>query len=196
MIIKKAEKKEVVEVNPYDWPENYYMETSPEKRKAILEAQDNPEEAELNKLRMELWNKRYGKTKKGEIKDCFLAAWLDILLTITQVDAKFGRKAVKRQVVNALEQLCIPDVEKYGKELLLAELKHTVLLYCCTSMEDRQYSAIIFGLGRMKTNTINKKLAAELYNVGTYIPAKLELMEEAALLSEAVELAKEHFGLE
>lgn len=194
MILKKAEKQVVEEVNPYSWPENYYMETRPEQRKAILEGQIR-DGAETDGLRMELWEHRYEMMRKGDYKDCFLAAWLDMLMLIPQVDGRFGKKSARRQVLKALDMMCLSQTEHYGRELLLEELKHTVLLYCCTSMEDRQYSALIFGLGRMKKETVNKKLSAELYNVGTYMPQKLELTEEMALLTEAVALAKDHLGL-
>ena len=194
MIIKKAEKKVVEEVNPYDWPENYYMETAPERRKAILEAREDPAEAEANKIRMALWDKRYEKIRGDQLKDNFLAAWLDMMLVLPQVDSRFGKKKARQQVEKALAQMCIPQVDLYGKELLLEELKHTVLLYCSASMEDRQYGSVIFGLGKMKKDNVRKKISAELHNVGTYIPEKLDLTAEAALLTEAVELAKEHMG--
>ena len=36
-ILRNNKEKEVKEiVNPYSWPENYYMETRPEKRKEIF----------------------------------------------------------------------------------------------------------------------------------------------------------------
>lgn len=212
MLLNKVEKEVVEEVNPYSWPENYYMETKPEKRKAILdgrmageirdtgvdseaEQKDASKEADDNYLRLELWEHRYEKMRKGDIKDCFLAAWLDLMLLGPMVDSKFGRKNAKRQAIKAIDQMCIPQVEHYGKELLLEELKHTVLLYCCTSMEDRQYSTIIFGFGRMKMDKIKLKLTAELQDVGISIPEKLGLKEEMALLTEAIEMAKVHLGL-
>lgn len=195
MILKKAEEKKIVEeVNPYDWPESYYMETDPEKRLKLLEAQNDPAEAEINKLRLELWNLRYEKMRNGKIKDRFIAGWMDLILMKEQVQGKFGKRGMKKQAQKALELMGIPQTEHFGKELLLAELKHMVLLYCCASMTDRQYSSIIFGFGKMKKEKIDHKIIGELDAVAVDIPGHLELQEESALLVEAIGLAKTHMG--
>ncbi len=194
MILKKPEKEVKEIVNPYSWPENYYMETRPEKRKEILEAQTSAEEAEINKLRMELWERRYKKMRKKQYKDDFLGALLDFLIMVPHANSKLGRKTNIKRAKEALDRLCITKVDYYGRDLLLEELKHTVLLYCCTSMEDRSYSTVFFGVGKMKPEKINKKIVAELDNVGRYIPSVLDLKEEMSLLSEAIILAKEHMG--
>lgn len=193
MLIKKAERKPVEE-NPYDWPESYYMETRPEQRLALLEAQSDPDQEAENALRRRLWELRYEKQRNGQMKDRFLGAWLDLMLLQPQADSRFGRKKARSQAVKALEQLALTQTETFGRELLLAEVKHTILVYCCTSMEDRQYGSVIFGLGKMKKETISKKIDAELCNTGIWLPKKLELEKEAALLTEAVELARLHMG--
>lgn len=195
MILKEAEEKnKVEEVNPYDWPESYYMETDPEKRKALLDAQNNPEEAELNKLRRELWDYRYKTMKNGKMKDCFIAGWMDLMLMREQSGARFGKRGLKKQALKALEQMGIFQEEYFGRELLLAELKHMALLYCCASLTDRSYSSVIFGFGKMKKEKIDLKIMADMDAVGRTVPANLELTQEAQLLTEAIYLAKVHMG--
>lgn len=194
MILKKAEKKVEEVVNPYSWPESYYMETRPEARRSILEQQISPEEADINALRMELWNRRYFKMRSKDYKDSFLGAWLDILILIPRMESKFGRKTNIQRVLDSLKRLCIPEADRFGRELLLEELKHTVLLYCCTSMEDRTYSAVFFGVGKMKPEKVNRKIVAELDNVASYVPEQLGLEKEMELLTEAIKLAKVHMG--
>ena len=162
MILKKAEEKKVAEeVNPYDWPESYYMETDPEKRKALLDTQNNPEEAELNKLRNELWHLRYQTMKNGKIKDCFIGGWMDLMLMRDQASGKFGKRGLKKQALKAFEQMGLSREAYFGRELLLAELKHMALLYCCASLTDRQYGSVLFGFGKMK----KKKLTVRLLRI-------------------------------
>ena len=195
MIFKKVEEKKVEEeVNPYDWPESYYMETDPEKRKQLLEARNDPEEAELNRLRLELWNLRYETMRNGKMRDRFVAGWMELILMREQVKGKFGKRTLRKNALHALEQMGIFQMEHFGKELLLEELKHVVLLYCCSSMTDRQYNSVIFGFGKMKKDTVEKKIMGELRAVIVDIPENLELFDEMALLKEAVELAEIHMG--
>ena len=191
---KKVEKTVVEEVNPYDWPENYYMETDPEKRKELLDGQNDPEEAEINKLREELWHLRYQKLRNGNVKDCFIAGWMDLILMKEQTKGKFGKGRLKKAALKDLELLGLNQVEHFGRDLLLAELKHAALLYCCSSAMDKQYGSIIFGFGKMKSEKINLKIMDDLKAVGWDIPKDLDIVQETALLTEAIELTKEHMG--
>lgn len=198
MILKKAEERKVVEeINPYDWPENYYMETDPEKRKAILEArmaQKIAEEEEDNSLRLELWEHRYEVMRNGKIKDTFIGAWMDLMLMKDQSGAKFGKRGLRKQAMKAIDALCLEREDHYGTEILLAELKHTALLYACASLTDRQYGSVIFGFGKMKKEKINAKIVADMQAVAIDVPHNLELIKETALLREAISQAKVHMG--
>lgn len=198
MILKKAEEHKVIEeVNPYDWPENYYMETDPQKRKNILErrmAEGHPEEEQENALRLELWEHRYEVMRNAKIKDCFIGAWMDLMLMKDQSEGRFGKKGLKKQALKAIDAMCLEKEEHYGKELLLAELKHMALLYACASLTDRQYSSVLFGFGKMKKEKIDAKIIADMDAVASVVPKNLDLEQETALLQEAIFLAKVHLG--
>lgn len=196
MILKKAEAiKKVEEVNPYEWPESYYMETEPLKRKALLEERLAMQEEEgLNKLRLELWNLRYETMRNGKIRDRFIAGWMDLILMKDQAGGRFGKKSLRKQAMKALEFMGVFQVDYFGQELLLAELKHMSLLYCCSSMMDKQYGSILFGFGKMKKEKIDGKIMADLSSVGWEIPANLDLVSEFALVTEAINLTKIHMG--
>ncbi len=194
MLLKKAEEKAVETTNPYQWPENYYLETDPEKRKAILEVQNNPEEAELNKLRMELWNLRYEKMKNGKYKDTFLGAMLEFLIMRGQSVSAMGKRRMKKDAQKALEMFGIPKAEHFGKELLVEEIKHAVLLYSISSLNDKNYNAVLFGFGKKKKENVEAKITSDLDAVGHEVPEKLEMVEECQILTEAIEQAKAQLG--
>lgn len=197
MLLKKAEKKPVEEIiNTFDWPENYYMETDPEKRKKILDSQNDPAEEEVNKLRRELFDLRYKKEKNGKMIDRFLGAWMEFLIMKSQLNSVMAKRRLRKDAIRALDMFGIPQVEHFGKDLLMEELKHAVLLYCYASQSDRQYNSIIFGFGKKKKEDVEIKIKSELLLISEKIPEKLEMVEEMKLLTEAIELAKEHMGFD
>lgn len=199
MLLKKAAepKQEVVEENPYDWPESYYMEIDAAKRKKLLDEQLASEDAdEKDQLRLKLWEKRYKLQKKGDYADNFMYWLLELLLVTKQMNKKLGKKGQKKQAAKALEAFCTDQTEIFDRELIAAELKHLMLTYGMLSMEDKSYGSVILGFGKMNQSNLERKLAAEFDALGTRLPQYLDMKEEFSLLSEAIRMAERHLGLD
>ncbi len=197
MLLKKAEpKKEVIEENPYDWPESYYMEIDAGKRKALLETQiSSGDDSRENQLRMELWEARYKQQKKGDYADNFMYWLLELLLLTRQMNKTIGKKGQKKQAVKALDMFCINRMEYFGKDLIAAELKHLILAYGVLCMEDKSYGNIILGFGKMKKSSLERKVLGEYIALGEQLPEYLDMTEEFLPLSQAIQAAKRHLGL-
>lgn len=199
MLLKKAAepKKEIMEENPYEWPESYYMEIDAGKRKALLEAQiSTGNDSEENRLRMELWEARYKQPKKGGYVDNFMYWLLELLLLSRQMNKTLGKKGQKKQAAKALDILCTNRTEHFGKELIASELKHLMLAYGVLCMEDKSYGNILLGFGKIKKSKLEKKILCEYIAVGEQLPEYLDMKEEFLPVSQAIEAAKRHLGLD
>lgn len=199
MLLKKAveKKQETSEVNPYDWPESYYMETDGAKRRELLEAQiSQGQDEEDNRLRKELWELRYEPQRNGSLKDNFLYWLLELVLMSRETKSKFGKRSLQKRAKKALEALGTNRVEYFGRELLTAELKHLFLTYGMVCMEDKSYGSVILGFGKMSQTNLETKLSREFQALVLVLPDELQMTEEFCLLREAAWAAAEHLGLE
>lgn len=199
MLLKKAAepKKEDTEQNPYEWPESYYMEIDAGKRKALLKEQiSTGDDSEENKLRMELWEARYKQQKKGGYMDNFMYWLLELLILSRQMNKTFGKKGQKKQAAKALDAFCTNRIDHFGDELIAAELKHLILAYGVLCMEDKSYGNILLGFGKMKKSRLEQKILCEYIALGEQLPEYLDMKEEFLPLSQAIDAAKRHLGLE
>ena len=197
---KQEEKKE--ERNPYEWPKSYYMEIDPGKRRQLLEERIREgDEGEDNLLRMELWDHRYELIKKSgkkeeKYKDCFMAALMQLMMLSDESGRPLFRKKAGREIAGVLKMLGVDQEAHYTRELLLEEIKHLFLVYGVTSMEDRQYSTVIFGFGRMKKEKIEQKLLTDIYKIIYELPENTGMEEAFSLIVQAGEMALRHLGLD
>lgn len=196
----KDQKPPQEERNPYDWPKNYYMEADAGKRLLLLEERvSQGDEGEDNLLRMEIWNRRYESVRRRnsgqKYKDKYLAGLFRLLMLAEESSRSFGKKKVMHETVDVLEQLGISQEEHFTRVLLLEELKHLFLVYAAACMSDRQYSTVMFGLGRMSREKIEQKLADDIYRIIYRLPENMNLQKEFDLLTQAGEMALHHLGL-
>lgn len=188
------------EKNPYDWPKNYYMEADAGKRLLLLQERvSQGDEGEDNLLRMEIWNRRYEFAKRRnsgqKYKDKYLTELFRLLMLSEESSRAFGKKKIMQETVSVLEQLGIMQEEHFTKILLLEELKHLFLVYAASCLSDRQYSTVLFGLGRMSREKIEQKLANDIYGIIYKLPENMNMQQEFDLLTEAGEMALHHLGL-
>lgn len=204
MLIKEEKKQEEInaEKNPYEWPKSYYMEIDAGKRRQLLEERIREgDEGEDNFLRMELWDHRYEVIKKigkkeEKYKDCFMAALMQLLMLSDESNRPLFRKRAEKEISKVLKMLGVDKEAHYTRELLLEEIKHLFLVYAVTSMEDRQYSTILFGLGKMKKEKIEQKLIMDIYKIIYELPENTGGQEGFSLIAQAGEMALRHLGLD
>lgn len=204
MLIKEEKKQEEMkeEKNPYEWPKSYYMEIDPGKRRQLLEERIREgDEGEDNLLRMELWDHRYVPLKRSgkkeeKYKDCFMAALMQLLMLSEESSRPLLRKRAEKEISGVLKMLGVDQEAHYTKELLLEEIKHLFLVFAVISMEDKQYSAVIFGLGKMKKEKIERKLLTDVHKVIYNLPENTGMEEKFSLIVQAGEMALRHLGLD
>ena len=260
-MLLQSEVKE--ERNPFsDWPKSFYEERDVVKRFALviekIKRTEDMEEKLVEGKRLETLRFRYPilqkenldkfvETQRGkplQIKDNFMAAWMEILISgrtgISFWNKKKMQKWVSQQLDNfhlpekktgeerkrediplsdaaivnlTLQNLDIPEIPEgqslestmlaFAKSpetlaleqmLLRLEWKAFAKFWMETCIKDKSYSSTVFGLVRMKDETLAKKLAQEIGDVCVFIPRALGLEERAVPLRNAVVKAYELLG--
>lgn len=171
------------------WPECYYQENDAKKRLALLEEAiqaGEGDEAE-NVLRKKLWALRYGQQakKNGPLPDGYVGLW--VALNYHRQDRSYFRlRGAVREIEGRLRDLGINSMQATEQEqqLLHRELVHAVSLYLSTCNEG-SYSTQVFGLMKMKPESLVQKIAAEIYDVTCDLPARLGLAEQLKPLRKA-----------
>ena len=171
------------------WPECYYQENDAKKRLALLEEAiqaGEGDEAE-NVLRKKLWALRYGQQakKNGPLPDGYVGLW--VALNYHRQDRSyFQLRGAVREIEGCLRDLGINSMQgtEQEQQLLHRELVHAVSLYLSTCNEG-SYSAQVFGLMKMKPESLVQKIAAEIYDVTCDLPARLGLAEQLKPLRKA-----------
>ena len=171
------------------WPECYYQENDAKKRLALLEEAiqaGEGDEAE-NVLRKKLWALRYGQQakKNGPLPDGYVGLW--VALNYHRQDRSyFQLRGAVREIEGRLRDLGINSMQgtEQEQQLLHRELVHAVSLYLSTCNEG-SYSAQVFGLMKMKPESLVQKIAAEIYDVTCDLPARLGLAEQLKPLRKA-----------
>lgn len=171
------------------WPECYYQENDAKKRLALLEEAiqaGEGDEAE-NVLRKKLWALRYGQQakKNGPLPDGYVGLW--VALNYHRQDRSyFQLRGAVREIEGRLRDLGINSMQgtEQEQQLLHRELMHAVSLYLSTCNEG-SYSTQVFGLMKMKPESLVQKIAAEIYDVTCDLPARLGLAEQLKPLRKA-----------
>ena len=171
------------------WPECYYQENDAKKRLALLEEAiqaGEGDEAE-NVLRKKLWALRYGQQAKkyGPLPDGYVGLW--VALNYHRQDRSyFQLRGAVREIEGRLRDLGINSMQgtEQEQQLLHRELVHAVSLYLSTCNEG-SYSTQVFGLMKMKPESLVQKIAAEIYDVTCDLPARLGLAEQLKPLRKA-----------
>lgn len=183
-----------------DWPAEYYRSMEPmERKKLLLEALERGLSPEEDKIRLEIWNRRYPEaervSKKGDtIVDAYLAAWMHLYYVNERIGSWFGQKKLIKDTKKHLDILGISYYESAGqveKQMIRNELYHLACFYIKMCKEDSKYSALVMGLGKLKEDSFANKIAETFYHVCYRAPKGLGLENEFKLLQEAAHDAYE-----
>lgn len=169
----------------YEWPENYFAETDPVKRRQILDARAGKEDSYLEQLE-KLFQARYEQDKSGKYADIFLRSFLELKMTALDLDAAFSEKKNRRAVGRALKNLCLTETEGLSREILYREMCQLTALYIVLCAGDKNYTSVLWGVGKKSNAKIIEKIDLDLRRVGEALPEYLKLGEEFRILQNAI----------
>lgn len=174
----------------------YYRECDPLKRKALLEqALASEEDQEINKLRQELWEIRYGtEGEQGGPGDGFLRLWMTMEFNRNVGHKLFGIKSAQKEIRKELKQLKFEEFQNRSqlhRDLLYRECEHLVSLYIQLCAKDKNYNSVILGLMTMKEESAVAKLKRDIYETAVCVPRDVHMEEELSILTSAARNAYE-----
>ena len=157
-------KKAAAEVSALNWPRVFYDEMDAENRSSMLErAIEQGLEPEKDAVRKKLLSCRYGKKERGGvIPDRYMQLILECMYKERQ---KIRNAKSTRLLQQKLDELGMTEAASgtaAEREVLQGEIRHAIRLYASICRQDLNYSAIIFGLGRMNEETIEAKIRRDL----------------------------------
>ena len=178
------------------WPDSYYAEREAGIRLALLdEACARGLTPEDNRIRREFFSYRYVR-RKDLYEDRFLRAITELVFINGNLKSRFGRGRNIRGVRNAMKLFHEEDAKAMGEngpDLLSREIYHCAMLYIALCNEDKFYRSLIMGIGRMKEEQVNAKIANDFYAFTVEIPAELQLAEEMRFFTEPTKKAFSDF---
>lgn len=173
-----------------DWVTKYYRELDREKRQEILEQVIAEEGMSPDKeVRKRLLEERYEQTKKEKTQvDRFIRAWMTLAYTKNVSGGLFGRKKLLKDRESILKDWNFELARQYGEEgerALYQELHNMTELYLTLCQDDKSYSSMLLGLGKMNKDSLIAKMAREIYMMAYELPQELGMEEELRLFTRA-----------
>ena len=171
------------------WVEQFRRETEKEDRIEILDKAIAEEGlTEENKLRKQVLETRYEENQKTKI-DHFIRGWMTLAYLENETRSFFGKNRIKKEILKIRSDLMLDFAKEHGEmgqRVLYDEYYNTARLYMGLCEEDKSYSSILLGLGRMKPAKLIAKIAADLYHVSCEIPRTIGMEEELKVFREAL----------
>ena len=176
----------------YEWPENYFAETDPAKRRRILDARAGEEDPWLEQLE-KMFQARYERDRSGKYADTFLRSFLELKMTALNLDAAFSEKKNRKAVYKALKNLCLTETEGLSREVLCREMCQLTALYIVLCAGDKNYTSVLWGIGKKSNEKITEKIDLDLRRIGEALPEYLKLEAEFRILQNAILDTKKKF---
>ncbi len=172
--MKLKDKTEKTEDYLDNWPESYYEEMDPERRKAMLKhALDTFENNESEQKRSRIYKLRYGRN----MADQFMRVWLDLKFRNTNETVPFFKRRKKVEEIRSLyAQFGI--YEEDFRDVLLPEWHHFARTVITTNADDRGFNSTLLGLVSITNESAAKKLADEMHAVLKEVPEKYGLQDD------------------
>lgn len=172
------------------WEREYYRELKRDKRKAILEAAVAEEGmSPENELRTKLLESRYGRQlEKGQSVDYFIRGWMTLRFLLNSPKSFMFKKKARKELDNVKKDWKFDLAAEYGEagqKVLYQELCNLTRVYLDLCQKDRNYGSILFGLGRVKEETLMSKIGRDIYSVAYEIPQLIGAEEELKLFTDA-----------
>ena len=168
-----------------DWLINYYEQTDPLKRQQMLLENKNETMSEDDKLRMKLWEARYGKGKPR--KDMFVGYLMNLKYIVESGSIDLGGRK-KKLAIEAIPGLNLYEFEskpQTQKEIIFLELKNTCRKYIEISTGGRGFTSVIFGMGQLSDESIAGKIAEQISRIVFDAPHSLRMEKEFEPLQRA-----------
>ena len=172
-----------------NWVTKYYRELDRDKRKEILDQVIAEEGMSPEKeVRKKLLEERYEQGKRNVQIDRFIRGWMTLAYTQNISGGRFGRKKLMKDRESILKDWNFRLAGEYGEEgekALYQELHNMTELYLTLCLDDKAYSSMILGIGRMSKSSLTSKIARDVYNMAYVIPRELGMEEELKLFTRA-----------
>lgn len=184
-------KRNTLEAESYStkhkFPESFFKELDYKRRRKILDKHlSEDEDKTLVKQLDELFNCRYFLMKNGEYGDNFLRYWMDLRLVSESLDQMFSKKKNLKIAKKALENLQLGENSKFSEEIIYNEMCNLAAGYITMCSRDVNYTAIIWGLGKINDAKIKQKITKDLEKIVIETPSRLDLGQEFRVLKAAV----------
>lgn len=176
------------------WPERYYEETDPEKRRLLLEQAMTAGEGDAaeNEVRHRLWELRYTRPRRNApLADRYIALWLALDHWRKSGLAPRQVRAAQKELEELAGLLRPEGGADLVPPLVHSELVHAVRLYLSTCLQSN-YGTMLMGLMRMSDEQLVGKAAKEVAEVTCLVPRWAGMDETFAPLAPA---AQEAFAL-
>lgn len=177
--------------NGNTWVERFYYETEQEDREELLE-QGLKEDGmtKENEFRQKLWEYRYVplKREKGPV-DHFIRAFLTIDTLGRTKPGFFNNRAIKKDIASLRTILAMDLAEEYGelgKTLHYEEMKHLARTYITICLDDKNFSTMILGVGKLSKDTLNEKIADKIYSLARVVPKMHQFEEQVEPFTQAL----------
>ena len=173
------------------WEREYYRQLKRDARKKILEEAIAAEGmSPANELRQKLLEARYGKKlSDGNAVDYFVRGWMTLCYLNNSSSSVFGRKKRERDIQSLRDDWQFALMKEYGeigKKVLYQEMRNLVLLYIDLCKNDKNYGAILLGIGRMKEGTLLTKIGKDLFAIAYEVPRSIGIEDELREFTKAV----------
>ncbi len=170
------------------WVVQYMYETDRKKRKVILDrAIEEEGMSPENELRSKLFEARYGIVESRDV-DYFIRGWMSLFYMNGSAKGIFGKRKVSKQKEEILADWKVAMCEEYGeigKTVLYEELFNMAYLYITLCTTDKNYGAILLGLGHMKDEDLVNKIAKDVYTMAYETPESTDTVEDFAIFTQA-----------
>lgn len=172
--MKLKDKTEKTEDYLENWPESYYEEMDPKRRRSMLEhALKTFEDKESEQKRSRIYELRYGRNAS----DQFMRVWLDLKFRNTNEAVPFFKRRKKVEEIRSLYAR-FGIYEEDFRDVLLPEWHHFARTVVTTNADDRGFNSTLLGLVSITDESAARKLAEEMHAVLKEVPEKYGLQDE------------------
>lgn len=157
------------------WTEKFYHETDREEREEIFQLGLKEEgETRENEFRKKLWERRYTpvKKEKGEV-DHFFKGFLTMDTLGRTKPGFFTAKTIRREIASLNTVWGMDLAEEYGemgRTLHYEEMKHLARTYISICQDDRNFSTMILGVGKLSKEKLAEKIADKIWFLTREVP--------------------------
>lgn len=168
--------------------EEYYKESDPNKRKALLDqALASGEDREANEIRKEIWETRYSQNG-SEMADGYLRFWMIMEFNKNAANKWFGVKGASKDILKELNSVNFLEIQNKSdlhRELIYRECCHLLKLYIELCKTDRSYNSMLCGIITIKPEDVKAKIKKDIYKTAVCLPKDLGMEKELALVTKA-----------